>query len=160
MKKLMSLLLAGIAVIAMSGCSNGDADIPDSVSLSVLENLEDDDGYLITGVDESVSSATAKTVEPANNFGLLEHILFCSNGSAVLLWEDDSEGTPFTIEDTEGGEGVLINFASAKYEIDTYLDETPGKLENDITYTLESDGNIFDWLVTDIEKVDCSTYYK
>ena len=150
MKKLMSLLFAGVAIVAMSGCSSTVKDSHiEEVDINVLN-----EGYLVTGVDGVIVPAGALNVTPAAHrpeWGEIASIQFCPNHIAYVLWRDNHQ----TIENYS----ILDNntklyfsttgSGTTNFEINTDEDGTSGKLEVGNTYTIVNRST--EWIIADIE---------
>jgi len=141
MKKVTSILLAGLTVLAMSGCDENDIidatpEAIQSVDISDLTN-----GYKVSGTGD------------LSSHGGIDSITYC-NEQCFVVWSEwgVQDYYPYTID------GNTISERDEIYaDIDTDADGTPGRLEVGVTYnnTLYGGENSA-WTVTGIEEVECT----
>ena len=147
MKKLMSLLLVGVAIIVLSGCTDKIDDDIEYVDTTQLYK-----GYLITGENPN-ASATITDVKPMGTTSNLMSIKFCDSDyyNSTITWDvKDPVLTNFYLMD----ENKTIMFGCSGYSISTADAATPGSLDVGVTYILMSEDNY--WKVTNIKKVECT----
>ncbi len=147
MKKLISLLLAGATIVALSGCDESDICTPDSVQLSELLT-----GYVVSGV-----------VVGESNYGSdMSRLVFCGGGE----WSQDSRISWLHHEPSYSRFGteddvMRLDFGEEeRIEIDTDEAGTPGKLEDGTVYDIYGDRNM-EWRIIGIEYVgeDCARHF-
>ena len=142
MKKLISLLLAGVAIVALSGCSDKVGE-PESVDINNLYK-----GYLVTG-EEGIAPVAAGTlnIEPEGAPPLGDQVAtiqFCPDNIAIILWRDGNDtNEEYTIEGTD------ISFLPSGAAIYTDVDGTSGKLKVGITYEIVTKDS--KWTIADIQ---------
>ena len=135
------MLLAGVAIVALSGCSDKVGE-PESVDINNLNR-----GYLVTGVDGVIEpvAADALNIDPEPGENEIATIQFCPDNNASILWRN---GPPATDEDyTIDGADILFSPSGAA--IETAEDGTSGKLEVGNTYTIVNKDS--EWTIADIQ---------
>jgi len=142
MKKVTSLLLAGITVLAMSGCDDDDIIIKNgiqSVDITVLTG-----GYKVTGTGGLGDDPEVESIE------------FCGNEAAVYF-PDVMETATDTYFVSGDGVADLIGFDWFEAFMDTTAAGTTGTLDVGVTYSLDSyDVETNAWTITNIEEVECT----
>ena len=140
MKKLTSVLLAGVTAMMMNGCD--DSDTPTEITSVALTDLTL--GYKVSGTgDLSLNSG-------------IDSITYCDEKCSVV-WSEwgVQDYYPYTIID-----GDVISEVDEIYaDIDTAAAGTPGKLVVGVTYSdidRFEGGDGWEWTITSIEEVpDC-----
>ena len=134
MKKITSLLIAGMTVLAMNGCDDITTEGIQSVNLTDLTL-----GYKVTGTG-GLGWATS-----------LDYVEFC-NWDTVSVYEGNNPSTGY-FEVFWNDEKLYMD--DIDETIDTAADGTPGTLEVGVTYHADEGDPTNAWTITSIEEIEC-----
>ena len=136
MKKFMSILFAGVAVIALSGCGGGGSSDSEIYSVDILDLRT---GYIVTGI---------------NDINDVVELVFCGNNydEYINYSSTTTDFGTFVVDDK------YIDFSSSLFN-NYYIDTTPtdyNLLVGDIYDIYITNNDYIDSLeITSIELIDC-----
>ena len=134
MKKLMSLLLSGVTIIALSGCGGGSDDGSTTpIEITEVDILKLNEGYQINGVNDALEDVTEYCANEYDYYrGVDEHFLGTFNIGDIGADTDvrinmfDDDGGTYVIDTDDGhlhvGEIYYIDSVSDEIEVESIVE--------------------------------------